>query len=192
MSRIDRLPTTEWDPSLRALTKSEIGIMPVLAHNPGVAKGVAELYKAMGENRALPRRLLELVRLRIGYRNQCRTCIAVRYGDDIEADLDEGAVCALEKPLESDLLSPAEKAAIVFADRMATDHLGADDAMFDELRRHFTTPEMIELCVAVSTYIGFGRLAAALHMVEVLPEEYARDQDGLFAPWLNTGVNIAR
>ena len=154
---------------------------------------VARFHAGLAAADTLPRRLLELVRLRIAYRNQCRTCMAVRYGDPLAPDAEPEAVCALEKPLDSDVLSPAEKVAIHYADLMATDHLAVDDAMFERLREHFTDAEIVELGVRVVMFIGFGRLLASMHVLDNLPDDYQGDAGpGLFSPWRNSTIALAR
>ena len=58
----------------------------------------------------------------------------------------------------SELLSPRERAAVRFAEKMAVDHLKVDDALWAELRAHFSEAEIIELATHTTLYIGFGRL----------------------------------
>jgi hypothetical protein len=65
---------------------------------------------------------------------------------------------------------------------MATDHLAIGDETFDRLREHFSEPEIVELCMNVALFVGFGRLGSALHMVDDLPEHF-RDEDGRVTPW---------
>jgi len=57
----------------------------------------------------------------------------------------------------SGLLSPRERAAIRFAEKLAVDHQKVDDALWSELRRHFTEAEIVELVAHATLYIGFGR-----------------------------------
>jgi alkylhydroperoxidase family enzyme len=45
-----------------------------------------------------------------------------------------------------------------FADKMAVDHHKVDDALWKELRAHFSEAEVIELATHTTLYIGFGRL----------------------------------
>jgi len=54
-------------------------------------------------------------------------------------------------------LSPRERAALRFADRLAVDHHKVDDALWAEMRRHFSEAEIIELVAHTTLYIGFGR-----------------------------------
>jgi AhpD family alkylhydroperoxidase len=56
-------------------------------------------------------RLLELVRLRIAFHNQCRSCMSVRYESAIDDGLTEDAVCSLERPADAPDLSDAERTA---------------------------------------------------------------------------------
>lgn len=193
MSRLSKIAPEDWPDHMKAATKSTAGMMPILAHRPEVATAIANVYTALASSRLLPVRLLELVRLRIAYRNQCRTCMAIRYGDAVEAGLDEEMVCALEKPLESDKFTPAELTAILYADRMATDHLSVDDAFVARMKEHFSEPEIVELGAYVAVLIGFGRLTATWHIVENLPQEYRDDNGGqLFTPWTNSAMVLTR
>src|SRR6266540_2306017 len=106
MSRVPKLPVDQWDPALRQMTDADHGspleqlMGGVMAHQPELAKAVVGFAGAMWSGHTLPRRLLELVRLRIAFHNQCRSCMAIRYQSAIDDGLDEGAVCSLEKPFE--------------------------------------------------------------------------------------------
>ncbi|TAM91442.1 MAG: carboxymuconolactone decarboxylase family protein [Jatrophihabitans sp.] len=155
----------------------------VFAHSPEIAQA----YLAFGDTArrvgVLPFRLVELVRLRVAFHNQCKLCMSLRYEDGDGAPVEEGLVCSLEQPYETDRLSPAERAAIAFADKMATDHLAIGDAMFEELRTHFTDAEVMELCFRVAANVGFGRMAAVL---DVIPQEdlpVGLRGAGVHAPW---------
>ena len=192
MSRLTPIPRAEWTPEMRAATRSEAGMMPILAQRPEIGVAVAGVYAALAAARTLDLRLLELVRLRIAFRNQCRTCMAIRYGDAIEAGLDEATICALERPLETDRFKPRELLAILYADRMANDHLSVDDAFMTRLRELFSEAELVELAVQVAMFVGFGRLTASLNIVEDLPEDYRAETDTPFAPWTHASRVVAR
>ena len=64
--------------------------------------------------------------------------------------------------MESDLFSPRERAALTFAELMATDHQKVDDAVFAELQRHFSDAEIVELGVSTALFVGLGRFNAIL------------------------------
>ena len=187
MSRIAKLPPEEWDARLvnavrpENLTDLEQGLTRYFAHCPEQALGLMGFGGALKQNRSLPDRLVELVRLRVAFFNQCRSCMAIRYSDAVADGVTEGLVCSLERPQEAENLSAAEKAAIRYGELMATDHLAIDDALYDELRRHFTEAQIVELGMTVAFFVGFGRLAATWHMVEELPEAFKTAET--IAPW---------
>jgi alkylhydroperoxidase family enzyme len=87
----------------------------------------------------------------------------VRYAGARQAGLTEVKIAALDD-LASDLFSPRERAALRFADLMATDHLSIDDSLFAELRHHFSEAEIVELGMSTALFIGFGRLNAILEV----------------------------
>ena len=87
--------------------------------------------------------------------------MSVRYAGAREAGLTEIKIAALDS-IESDLFSPRERAALMFAELMATDHLKIDDGVFAELRRHFSEAEIVELGVCTALFVGFGRLHAVI------------------------------
>jgi len=90
------------------------------------------------------------------------------------------------------VLSPAtaaEKAALAYADRLATDHLSITGETFEELRKYFDDGEIMEACLQVGTFVGYGRVAASLAMTDDLPEDYA-DMDAQLAPWRNAPATV--
>jgi alkylhydroperoxidase family enzyme len=87
--------------------------------------------------------------------------MTVRYAGARQAGLTEVKIAALDD-LSSDLFTPRERAALTFADLMSTDHHAIDDAVFAELRRHFSEAEIVELGVSTALFVGFGRLNAVL------------------------------
>ncbi len=58
--------------------------------------------------------------------------------------------------------SEQEKAAFRLADILAGDHKKASDELFDDLREHFTEPEIITLGWRISIFVGYGRFCATL------------------------------
>lgn len=132
--------------------------------------------------RSLPARLTELVRLRIAFHNQCRSCMALRYESAQDDGVTEGLVCSLERPHEAPDLTDAERAALDYADRMAGDHLSITDETYENLRTHFTEAEIVELGFNCALCVGFGRLAATWDMVEQLPERF-QERGAPVTPW---------
>jgi alkylhydroperoxidase family enzyme len=176
------------DGSLDGLTSDEQRdhqAAAILAHRPDLAAAMFRMEEAFtAGSGTLSLRLTELLRLRIAFHNQCRSCMSVRYAPQ---ETPEGLVCSLERPQEADDLTDAEKAALRFADLMATDHLAIDDAVFDDLRRHYSEGELVELGLYCAKWVGFGRMAATWSMVDYLEPRY-RDGSGVHTPWVPAGT----
>jgi alkylhydroperoxidase family enzyme len=184
MSRIPPAPASQYAPLVGADAPLR---QQVYAQAPGIVGPYLTYMKALRENGTLPRRLVELLRLRV--HNQCRTCMSIRYSDGLDDGLTEQLVCSLEKPQESDDLTAAEKAAVALADRFATDHLSVTDETFARLYEHFDTQEVMELCFQIATFVGYGRMGAVLAMTDDLPSEYG-DPDAVLAPWRQTPIEV--
>ena len=196
MPRIKKLELDEWDNDLREMTAAdsgtalEQGIMRMFAHTPEISKGLVAFGGAIKSHRSLPDRLVELVRLRVAFHNQCRSCMAIRYQDGVDAGIDEDLVCSLEKPQEAKDLSDAEKAAIEYGELFATNHLAIDDTVYENLRKYFSEAEVVELSITVAWFVGFGRLAATYHMVEELPEAFQNENSDKLTPWNEDSIIV--
>ena len=112
----------------------------------------------------------------------------VRYQSAIDDGLTEGLVCSLEQAGDADDLSPAERSAVRFADLFADDHLSIDDAVYDDLRRHFSEDELVELGVHCAYALGMGRLSATWDVTDDLPDAFRSTSDSPVAPSVSEGV----
>lgn len=194
MPRIKPLPYADWSPELRELVNPDT-ISPlqmagtsILAQAPHMAMANFAFAARAAAGQKLPARLLELVRLRIAFHNQCRSCMAMRYESAVEDGLTEDLVCSLERPTEAENLSDKEKAALEFADIFATNHHAIDDSVIDMLRLHFSEAEIVELGMFAGYFVGTGRFLASLDIYEELPEDM-KDKSHDAAPW-NTGAAV--
>ena len=165
-----------------------LGVAAIVGRLGKVAEGLGALNAALRSTGTLPPRLVELVRLRIAFHNQCRSCMSVRYQSAIDDGLTEDAVCSLERPADAPDLSDAERAALKFADLFATNHLAIDDRVYDELRGHFTEDQLVELGVHCAIALGIGRLTATWDVTDDVPDAFRSETDGRVTPWSSAGV----
>jgi alkylhydroperoxidase family enzyme len=125
---------------------------------------------ATGVARLTPR-LKELVRLRIATLNGCETCKAARLAADT---IPEEQALNIDGYARSDDYSPAERAAVRFAEMLAVRHFDIDDHEIVLLHEHFDDAEILELMMMAGQYIGFGRVLAILQLETVAcPVPYA-------------------
>jgi len=108
--------------------------------------------------------------------------MAIRYSPGAEAGVDENLVCSLERPEEAPDLTEPERAALAYADMLATNHLAVTDETYDGLRLHFTESQIVELGVLCALCVGFGRLDSTWDMVDELPERF-RTRGVTITPW---------
>jgi alkylhydroperoxidase family enzyme len=67
---------------------------------------------------------------------------------------------------------PRTQLALRFADRFAEDHQAIDDTFLGQLRAQFSEPEIVELGLAVGTFLALGRL---IHIFDL---HYQPEPDG--------------
>jgi AhpD family alkylhydroperoxidase len=164
-----------------ASARERMMLTPTL-HAPELMTALHQFGHKLVELGTIPPRLVELLRLRIAFHNQCRSCMAMRYKSGIEDGVTEDLVCSLERPAEAPDLTDAERAALAYADISSTNHFAINEDTFTDLRRHFSEREIIELGLHIANYIGFGRLVAAWDMVEELPGGF-EDKSTRATPW---------
>lgn len=184
MARIAPLAPAEFPPDAqRFFEGSEVHASDgVWARRPDLLVPYRTFLKALAQRSLLSARLVELVRLRIAFHNQCRSCMARRTEAAVADGLSEELVCQLAAPEEAPDLDARERAALHYADLMATRHLEIGDATFDRLRQHFSEAELIELGVHCAIFVGFGRLSMSWDLVDDLPDRF-KDRGAPVTPW---------
>lgn len=168
MSRIRLLEMSEMEPQMAETVikvdemTGDSTAMRAVAHRPDIVQAFGTFYWTLQMEGLLDRKLVELVRLSVAQINQCKNCLNSRYQDSIDEGLTEELVAALPQAETSGLFTDREKAAISFAQKMASDHYSVGDADFVRLHEHFSEKEIVELGFDVAQFIGIGRLFAVL------------------------------
>src|SRR5579864_6002133 len=113
----------------------------------------------------LPIPLKEIVRVLISTRHQCGYCSTVRSNVAKERGLTEEKAMAVLQFETSPLFTEREKAALRFAARFKSGDDGVDsDEAYDDIKRHFTDEEIIELALLCGETDGIGKFARSLRM----------------------------
>ena len=107
----------------------------------------------------LPRRTHELVRMRVAEINGCVLCMTWR-----NDWADEASLAAVSQHATSDLFSDAEKVALEYADRFATDSKNIDGDLLARLGAHFSPAEVVDLTLVVGKYLAMGRFMQVLDL----------------------------
>ena len=112
------------------------------------------------ESCGLDHRLLLLVKTRVSQINGCEYCLHMHTEDARKHGETEARLYLLDAWEESALYSPRERAALGWAEALT--HIArsrAPDAVYDELRRHFSEKEIADLSIAIAMINGWNRLA---------------------------------
>jgi alkylhydroperoxidase family enzyme len=153
----------------------------LIARRPELLKRVASMfaYFLAGEGGLIEPRLLELMRVRGAHLNACTYCATVRLQPvanevkvkehalgicDISGMTKSQAIKAVQGKLNMNEFSPREAAAISLVDRIVVDPHSVDDALFAELRKHFSDEEIIELVCASSFFTWAGTLNTVVRL----------------------------
>jgi alkylhydroperoxidase family enzyme len=135
----------------------------IWAHRPDVALAWLNTLEHM-HNGVLPPRLRELVRLKIASITTCRACQIARKSDEVS---DEDIACL---SWDDPRFSPPEQAALRYAELFAANYFELDETVYEQLERHFTTPEIVELNLFCALMLAGGRMT---YVQRGYPEEEA-------------------
>ena len=132
---------------------------------PELGAAATRFVHAAYNKSILPTRVREAARMRIAQLNDCTVCLSFR-ADTVKAEgLTEDFYCAVGSPEDSSL-SDQERLAVEYAERFAVNHASIDDAFVQRLRESFTDPEILDLTICLSAFLGLGRTLRALGITE--------------------------
>ena len=113
----------------------------------------------------LPVPLKEMVRVYISIKHFCGYCSTVRSNIAIARGLTEEKLLATMEFESSSLFDAREKAALHYAKLFkAGDNAIDSDAVYDDLKKHFSDEEIIELGLLCANTDGVGKFARSLQM----------------------------
>lgn len=107
--------------------------------------------------------LVHLIKLRASYINGCAYCVDMHTKDARLAGESEQRLYAVPVWRETPFFTPRERAALAWTDAVTeVSKTHVPDAVFDEVREHFTDLEITNLTVAIVTINGWNRLAVSM------------------------------
>jgi len=141
-----------------------INVYKLLLHSPPLAESWFEHNNAVRWSTELDGRLREMVIIRIGFLNRVAYVVKQHVPKLALAEGLTLAECeALEDWRESRLFSERDRAVLAYTDTM-TDNIQVEDAVFQDVRRHFSERQTVELTVLIGTYAMHTRVFEALRI----------------------------
>jgi AhpD family alkylhydroperoxidase len=170
MARIEPIVGTPTDPLVAKLVEEgerdgtpDARIIRVYGRTDLGARWIEFCKAAMTEG-LLPIRLQELVRIRMSVAEECGYCSSLRSKPAQEAGLTEEIVVQMADLDNAPDIDEREKAALRYADLYRRGEIDSDQ-VFDDLRKHFTDDEIIDLGVLCGVLDGGGKFAKALEVI---------------------------
>lgn len=129
---------------------------------PDMGAMVERMISTVYQRSALPPEEREVARTRIAQLNACSACSDFRAPSVVAAGVPEELYEHLEEAATWPGYTARQRLAVEYAERFATDHRAIDDDLFARLRSSFTDPEILDLTMCVSVYLGLGRALEVL------------------------------
>lgn len=141
-------------------------VVSILSRNPKAGIAWVRYWNTLLYDGLLPHSLKELCRIQISMAHQCGYCSTVRSKVAQSEGLTEDKVGTLVEFESSDMFSEREKAALRYARLFKTGEEAIDsDAVYDELKRHFSEEEIIELGLFCAETDGAGKFVRSLEVL---------------------------
>jgi len=140
-------------------------VVSIFSRSP-VGLAWVEFWNKVLYGGVLPHKLKEMCRLHISMAHQCGYCSTVRSVPARDEGLTEDLVRELSDWRTSERLTPREKAALNYAELFKSGDDAIDsDAVYAELKGHFSDEEIIELGMLCAQTDGVGKLAKSMNIV---------------------------
>ena len=119
----------------------------MLGHRPEILKTFIDFFTSVGQG--IDRRLYELLYIRVSMLNGCRYCLQHHLANSMKVGLTEKDWQGLKAP-ESAEFTPAEKAALAFAEKLTRTPGEITDVDFEKLKKHYSDGEIVEIDITIA------------------------------------------
>ena len=135
----------------------------VFAHRPPAVKHLMGLLLELADEALLPKRYLEIVLVVVSKLNECRYCVAHHAPRLVDQGLAPETVANILEP-DCPGLDAVDRLVRDYAVQVTTKPQYLRDAIFEELKNHFTEAEIVELTLRTALCGFFNRFNDALQI----------------------------
>jgi uncharacterized peroxidase-related enzyme len=179
MARIRPVDPDEATPETQALFrrfKEQRGnisnMFRTLALRPEIALTAAAHMEAVFTTGTVDTRLKEMLAVRVSQINDCYYCKASHTALAKKLGASEPLLDAMYHiDQHRDLFTPAEQAALAFAERMTTDAHGVSEDVWIDLGEHFDPGQIVEIATVIGLFNYLNRFNDALKVDITRPDE---------------------
>jgi uncharacterized peroxidase-related enzyme len=173
MARIALIEPEQAAPEVKEIYQQKLKGKPgpvqkALAHRPDMLKHFLGFYASVG--RSLDRKLYELIYIRVSMINGCRYCLQHHLASSKRVGLtaeDWGAI----KQGNYSRYNEKERAALTYAEKLTRSPHEITDGDFNELKKHFADPEIVDLHLLAGLANLTNRFTDPLGLELEMPEE---------------------
>jgi AhpD family alkylhydroperoxidase len=143
-------------------TENMMEPLELLAHVPGLLRGLMAMEQAVAELNGIDRRLKALANLKTATLTHCEYCIDIASQVSRQWGLSDEEMLALPFYQTSPLFNDLEKLVLDYAVGMSRTPVEVSDALFARLREHFDDAQLVELTYVIALENLHGRFNLAL------------------------------
>lgn len=143
-------------------------IYKALAYKPSILSTIGPFVAAVQEPDELDPKLKERVILKVSKINRSAYCYHAHQQISKKMGFSESEILEVDNP-ENANISEAEKVALKYAETMTVSPGNIPDTLFNELKKHFSESQIVELTSLAALYNMINRFNEALKLD---PEEY--------------------
>ena len=143
-------------------------IQKALAHRPEMLKNFLSFYASVG--RSLDRKLYELIYLQVSIINGCKYCMQHHVASSKRVGLTAEDWTAL-KAGDYSRYSEKERTALTYVAKLTRASREITEADFDELKKHFSEPEIVDIHMLAGLANLTNRVTDPLGLELEFPEE---------------------
>jgi AhpD family alkylhydroperoxidase len=158
----------------------------------GLAK-MTELEHYLNTGAALEASLLGFVRLKASLMNGCEYCIHLHTAELKKLNETEERIAGVRDWRGLEVYTKRERAALAWAEAVTNIQDGhAPDAIYDEVRAHFSEVETVNLTLVVTTINAWNRIAISLGAFPGhVGQDYSRQSESSHSDSEDTGGVVA-
>jgi uncharacterized peroxidase-related enzyme len=173
MARISLIEPDSASPEVREIYQTTLrgkpgNVQKALAQRPDMLKNFLSFYASVG--RSLDRKLYELIYLRISLINGCRYCAQHHVASSKRVGLTSEDWAALTAGNYS-RYNDKERAALTYTERLTRAPHEISETDFDELKKHFSDPEIVDIHMLAGLANLTNRVTDPLGLELEFPEE---------------------
>jgi uncharacterized peroxidase-related enzyme len=173
MARISLIAPESASPEVREIYDTALrgkpgNIQKALAHRPEMLKNFLSFYASVG--RSLDRKLYELIYVLVSLINGCHYCLQHHVASSKRVGLTADDWTAL-KAGNFSRYSEKERAALTYAEKLTRAPHEITQTDFDDLKKHFSDPEIVDLHMLTGLANLTNRVTDPLGLEVEFPEQ---------------------